>query len=88
MEKPNKNSSPFIHLKCAQVVLVGLGLLSGFIYFFNFRLQRFFTQFEAISKTGIHFYVFLFLLLSVLYFISIYLVFKQRALWVLSVPSI
>jgi len=82
MEKPNKNSSPFIHLKCAQVVLVGLGLLSGFIYFFNFRLQRFFTQFEAISKTGIHFYVFLFLLLSVLYFISIYLVFKQRALWV------
>ncbi len=82
MEKPPQNSSPFIHLRYVQVVLVGLGLLSGFIYFFNFRLQRFFTQFEAISKTGIHFYVFIFLLLSVLYFISIYLVFKHRALWV------
>jgi hypothetical protein len=82
MEKPPQNSSPFIHLRSVQVVLVGLGLLSGFIYFFNFKLQRFFTQFEAISKTGIHFYVFLFLLLSVLYLISIYLVFKQRALWV------
>jgi len=82
MEKPNQNSSPFIHLKCAQVVLVGLGLLSGFIYFFNFRLQRFFTQFAAISKTGIHFYVFIFLILSVLYLISIYLLFKHRSLWV------
>jgi hypothetical protein len=81
MEKPNQNSSPFLQRGYVQVVLVGLGLLSGVIYFFNFRLQRFFTQFEAISKTGIHFYVFIFLLLSLLYFISIYLVFKHRALW-------
>jgi hypothetical protein len=82
MEKPNQNSSPFIHIKCAQVVLVGLGLLSGFIYFFNFRLHRLFTQFASISKTGIHFYVFIFLILSVLYLISIYLLFKHRSLWV------
>jgi hypothetical protein len=82
MEKPNQNSSPFIHLKFTQVVLVGLGLLSGFIYFFNFRLHRFFTQFAAIGKTGIHFYVFIFLILSVLYLISIYLLFKHRSLWV------
>ena len=82
MEKPNQNSSPFVHLKWAQVVLVGLGLLSGFIYFFNFRLQRFFTQFASIGKTGIHFYVFIFLILSVLYLISIYLLFKHRSLWV------
>jgi hypothetical protein len=82
MEKPNQNSSPFIHLKWAPVVFVGLGLLSGFIYFFNFRLQRFFTPFAAIGKTGIHFYVFIFLILSVLYLISIYLLFKHRSLWV------
>ena len=80
MEKPPQNSSLFNHLRYAQVVLVGLGLISGFIYFYNFRLQRFFTQFAAISKTGIHFYVFIFLILGGLYFISIYLVFKQRSL--------
>ena len=81
MEKPHQNSSFSGHRKFAPVVLVGLGLLSGFIYCFNFRLHRFFTQFAAVGKTGIHFYVFIFLILSVLYLISIYLLFRQRSLW-------
>lgn len=82
MEKAHQNSSFFIRRKYVQGFLVGLGLLSGFIYFFNFRLQRFFTQAAAISKTGIHFYIFIFLILSVFYFISIYLLFKHRSLWI------
>jgi hypothetical protein len=80
MEKPHQNSSSFIRRKLVQGLIAGLGLLSGFIYFFNFRLQRFFTQLPAISKTGIHFYVFIFLILSVFYLISVYLVFKHRSL--------
>lgn len=80
MEKPHQNSSPFIPLKYARAILVGLGLLSGFIYFFNFKLHPYFTQFAAISKTGIHFYVFIFVTLSVLYFMSMYLLFKYRSL--------
>lgn len=82
MEKLHQNSSPFIRRKYLQGFLIGLGLLSGFIYFFNFRLHRFFTQFAVISKTGIHFYVFIFLILSVLYLISIFLLFRHRSLWV------
>jgi hypothetical protein len=81
MEKPHQNSSLSVHRKFAPVALVALGLLSGFIYFFNFRLHRFFTQFAAVGKTGIHFYVFIFFILSALYLISIYLLFRHRSLW-------
>jgi hypothetical protein len=80
MEKPHQNSSPFIPHKYARVILVGFGLLSAVIYFFNFKLQPYFTQFAAISKTGIHFYVFIFVTLSVLYFMSMVLLFKYRSL--------
>jgi hypothetical protein len=80
MEKQHQNSSAFIPLKYARVILVGFGLLSGFIYFFNFKLHPYFSQFAAISKTGIHFYVFIFVTLSVLYFMSMVLLFKYRSL--------
>ena len=81
MENPHQNSSPFISFKYAQAVIVGLGLISGIIYFFNFKLHPYFLQFEFFSKTGIHFYVFIFSILCVLYFSGIYLVFKQRSRW-------
>ena len=80
MENPHQNSIPAVHRKFAPAVLVGLGLLSGFIYFFNFSLHRFFNQFAAIGKTGIHFYIFIFLILSAIYLISTYLLFKHRSL--------
>ena len=81
MENPLQNSSPVRPLKYAQAVIVGLGLISGFIYFFNFKLHPYFTQFGFISKTGIQFYVFIFIILNALYFSSIYLIFKHRSLW-------
>jgi hypothetical protein len=80
MENPHQNSSPFISFKYTQAVIVGLGLISGIIYFFNFKLHPYFSQFEFISKTGIHFYVFIFSIVCVLYFSGIYLVFKHRSL--------
>jgi len=81
MENPHQNSSTFISFKYAQAFIVGLGLISGIIYFFNFKLHPYFLQFEFFSKTGIHFYVFIFSILWVLYFSGIYLVFKQRSRW-------
>jgi hypothetical protein len=80
MEKPHQNSSHFTGPKTAQMVVAGLGLLSGLIYFFNFRLHHFFTPFAAIGKTDIHFYVFIFSILSIFYLISIYLLFKHQSL--------
>ena len=74
-----QNKSPSVHRQYAPVVLVGFGLLSGIIYFFNFRLHRFFAPFAEIGKTGIQFYVFIFFILSVIYLISVYLVFKHQS---------
>lgn len=81
MEKLHQNSPPFIRRKYLRGFLIASGLLSGVIYFFNFRLQHFFTQFEVIGKSGIHFYIFIFLILSALYLTSIYLLLKHRPLW-------
>ncbi|MGD8303189.1 MAG: glycosyltransferase 87 family protein, partial [Desulfobacterales bacterium] len=64
-----------------QMTIVGLGLLSGVIYFYNFRLLSFFAEIHLVAKSSIHFYVFLFLVLSLFYLFGIYLVFKYRAIW-------
>ncbi|MGD2187801.1 MAG: glycosyltransferase 87 family protein [Desulfobacterales bacterium] len=81
MENPHQNSAPLMPPKFAQAIIVGLGLISGIIYFFNFKLHPYFSQFDFISQTGIQFYVFIFIILSVLYFSGIYLIFKHRPLW-------
>ena len=78
MENPLQNSLPAMPSKYTQAVIVGFGLISGLIYLFNFKLYPYFTQLGFVSQTGIHFYIFLFSILSVLYFAGIYLVFKNR----------
>jgi hypothetical protein len=88
MENPHQNSSPFISFKYTQAVIVGLGLISGIIYFFNFKLHPYFSQFEFISKTGIHFYVFIFSIVCVLYFSGIYFAVIFRACLLPADPSV
>ena len=66
LEKPhpaNSSASPFHPV---QMAIVGLGLISGVAYFFNFRLQSVLG-----ATSGIDFYVFVFLTLSLLYLIAI-----------------
>ena len=81
LENPHQTKSSAAPFKSLQMAFGGLGILSGLLYFFNFRLQPFFLQSGLIGKTRIHFYVFLFLALSLLYLIGIYLIFKYRATW-------
>jgi hypothetical protein len=80
LEKPQQTKSSAAPFKSLQMALVGLGIVSGLLYFFNFRLQSFFLQSGLIGKTRIHFYVFLFLAISLLYLIGIYLIFRHRAI--------
>jgi alpha-1,6-mannosyltransferase len=77
MENPHQNNSPRVTIKFIQTTIVGLGLISGLIYLFNFKLQRLFYGFDLISKSGIHFYLFLFLVLSVFYGLGVFLIFKH-----------
>ena len=81
MENRLQNSSPAMPSKYAQAVIVGLGLISGLIYLFNFKLHPYFAPFGFINNTGIQFYIFLFIILSALYSTGIYLVFKHRFFW-------
>ena len=80
MENPLQNSSPAIPSKYTQAAIIGVGLISGLIYLFNFKLHPYFAHFRFIGETGIQFYIFIFIILSVLYVSSIYLVFKLGSL--------
>ena len=81
LEKPHQAESSAAPFKLLPMAIVGLGILSGLLYFFNFRLQSFFLNSGLIGKSGIHFYIFLFLALSLLYLIGVYLIFRNRAAW-------
>ncbi|MGD8962295.1 MAG: glycosyltransferase 87 family protein [Desulfobacterales bacterium] len=79
--KPHQPKSSAPSFLPVQRAIVGLGLISGVLYFYNFRLQAFVKEIHLVTRSSIHFYVFLFLVLSLLYLIGIYLVFKYRSLW-------
>jgi hypothetical protein len=81
LEKPHQDKSSAAPSKLLPMTFVGLGILSGLLYFFNFRLQSFFLQGGLLGKSRIHFYVFLFLALSLLYVFGMYLIFRHRAAW-------
>ncbi len=76
MVNPLQNSSPAIPSKYTLAVIIGFGLISGMIYLFNFKLHPYFIRFGLISETRIQFYIFIFIILSILYVTGIYLVFK------------
>ena len=52
--------------------ILGLGLISGAVYLFNFDLHGFIPKF--INKTDIHIFLFLFFFLVICYFIGVYLI--------------
>jgi hypothetical protein len=81
LAKPHQAELSAAPFKSLQTAFVGLGILSGLLYFFNFRLQSLFLRSGLIGKSGIHFYVFLFLALSLLYLSGVYLIFRNRAAW-------
>ncbi len=81
LEKPHQAKSSAAPFHPVQMAIVGLGLISGLLYFYNFGLQSFLGNSQLIAKSSLHFYVFLFLVLSLLYLSGIYLIFKHRARW-------
>ncbi len=83
-EKPHQAKSSTPSFLAVQMAIVGLGLISGVLYFYNFRLQAFVKEIPLVARSSVHFYVFLFLVLSLLYLIGIYLVFKYRTVWMRS----
>jgi alpha-1,6-mannosyltransferase len=80
LEKPRQTDTPIRPFNRLQTAFIALGLTSGVLYFFNFRLYAFFSEHQLFGKTAIHFYVYLFTILSVIYLIGIYLLFKYRGL--------
>ncbi|MEW6571324.1 MAG: hypothetical protein AB1390_09155 [Nitrospirota bacterium] len=58
------------------LILISLGVISGIVYLFSLRLEQIIGIFKS-GVTGIHIFIFQFLILSVLYFIGAYLIFKK-----------
>ncbi|MDX1707642.1 MAG: glycosyltransferase family 87 protein, partial [Desulfobacterales bacterium] len=80
-QKPHQAKSTDSPFDPVRMALVGLGLVSAAIYFFNVRLQPVLDAIQLLAATRIHFYVFIFLVLSLIYLVSIYLIFKFRDRW-------
>ena len=76
MEKPSHNQASSIHVRSIYTGIVFLGLASGVIYLFNFRLNELVPDFSP--KTDIHVYVVLFLILSSLYWIAAVVILKHK----------
>ena len=72
MEKPNNKRTKGLRNHSIHVGIVGLGLISGAVYLFNFKLHGFIPKF--LYKTDIHMFLFLFLFLAIIYFIGVYLI--------------
>lgn len=77
MEKANHNRSNGFHSRAVLTGIIGLGLISAVVYLFNFKLRRLLLGF--FSQTDIHTYIFLFFILSVIYFIAVFLILKNRS---------
>ena len=72
MEKPSNKKTKGLRNHSIHVEIVGLGLISGAVYLFNFKLHGFIPKF--FSKTDIHMFLFLFFFLVICYFIGVYLI--------------
>ena len=72
MEKLKNKRTKGLRNHSIHVGIVGLGLISGAVYLFNFKLYRLIPEF--LYKTDIHMFLFLFLFLAIIYFIGVYLI--------------
>ncbi len=70
----NKRTNGLIH-RPIHTGIIGLGLISGVVYLFNFKLYILIPEF--LYKTDIHLFLSLFLFLAILYFIGLYLIFSH-----------
>lgn len=74
MERNNHKQEDSFNSRTVFTAVVGLGILSAFIYWINFEIGDFIPVFAKL--TDIHLYVILFLSLSAIYFIAVFLVVK------------
>jgi hypothetical protein len=77
MEKTQINKAYSLKIKAVHIGVAVLGVISGTVYLFNFKLSGFVPPF--FTKTGIHLYSYLFVFLSIFYLLAVYLVFKYRS---------
>jgi hypothetical protein len=77
MEKPQINKPYSLKIKAVHIGVAVLGLISGIVYLFNFKLSGFVPLF--FTKTGIHLFSYLFVFLSIFYLLAVCLVFKYRS---------
>lgn len=75
MEKPRNKRTKGLRNHSIHIGIIGLGLISGAVYLFNFKLHGFAPKY--LNKTDIHTFLFLFLFLSIIYFIGVYLILKH-----------
>ncbi len=75
MEKNNHNRSNGLHSRAVLAGIIGLGLISAVVYFFNFKLDHLVPEFSG--RTDIHVYISLFLFLSVIYLLAVLLILKN-----------
>ena len=77
MAKPSHNRSGSVGIRSVYAAIVVLGLTSGLIYLFNFKLYKLVPVFS--HKTDIHVYVSLFVLLSGLYLVGVFLILRNKS---------
>jgi hypothetical protein len=77
MEKANHKRSSAVSRCSIPNVIFGLGILSGAVYLFNFKIYQLVP--ELLQTTAIHFYVAMFLFLSALYMLGVFLVLRIKS---------
>jgi alpha-1,6-mannosyltransferase len=77
MEKPNHNQPSSLRVRLIYAAILLLGFSSGIIYLFNFKFSGLVPDFP--HKTAIHVYLFLFMFLSILYWVSVFLILKNNS---------
>ncbi|MBW2564215.1 MAG: DUF2029 domain-containing protein, partial [Deltaproteobacteria bacterium] len=75
MENPINKMTHGFRYHPVHAGIVGLGIISGAVYLFNFKLHKLIPDF--LYKTDIHMFLFLFFFLAILYLIGVYLIFNH-----------
>ncbi len=78
MDQTNHKQAPSRNSRLLFTAIGGIGILSGVIYAINFDLYERVPVFSGLS--GLQIYVILFLLLSLFYFVSIFLTLRMKGL--------
>ena len=77
-ESANHKDLNGVKIRKTPAAIIGLGVVSGTVYLFNFNLLNLMP--DNLQTTGIQFYVFMNLFLSVLYLVAVLLVLKYRSI--------